>query len=46
LFTEFFYYLRNFGVPVALNEWQDLMEALDRGMAESSLHSFYQLSRA
>ena len=46
MFTEFFYYLRNFGVPVALNEWQDLMEALDRGMAVSSLHSFYQLSRA
>ncbi|NMC28317.1 MAG: VWA domain-containing protein [Syntrophomonadaceae bacterium] len=46
MFTEFFYYLRNFGVPVTLNEWQDLMEALDRGMAVSSLHSFYQLSRA
>lgn len=46
MFTDFFYYLRNFGVPVSMNEWQDLMEALDRGMAASSLTGFYYLCRS
>lgn len=46
MFTDFYYYLRNFGVPVSMNEWQDLMEALDQGMAGSSLTGFYHLCRA
>ncbi len=46
MFTEFFYYLRNFGVTVSMNEWQSLMEALEKGMAGSSLTGFYHLSRA
>lgn len=46
MFTEFFYYLRNFGVQVSINEWQDLMEALAIGMAGSSLTGFYHLGRA
>lgn len=46
MFTEFYYYLKNFGVPVSFNEWQDLMEALDQGMAGSSLTGFYYLCRA
>jgi len=46
MFTEFFYYLRNFGVPVSFNEWQVLMEALDKGMAGSSLTGFYYLCRS
>ncbi len=46
MFTEFFYYLRDFGVPVAMNEWQDLMEALEKGMSGSSLTGFYYLCRA
>lgn len=46
MFTEFYYYLKNFGVPVSMNEWQTLMEALEMGMAGSSLTGFYQLCRS
>ena len=46
MFTKFYYYLKNFGVPVSMNEWQTLMEALDMGMAGSSLTGFYQLCRS
>lgn len=46
MFTEFYYYLKDFGVPVSFNEWQDLMNALDQGMAGSSLTGFYYLGRA
>jgi uncharacterized protein with von Willebrand factor type A (vWA) domain len=46
MFTKFYYYLKHFGVPVSMNEWQTLMEALDMGMAGSSLTGFYQLCRA
>lgn len=46
MFTEFYYYLKNFGVPVSFNEWQVLMEALDKGMAGSSLTGFYYLCRS
>ncbi len=46
MFTHLFYTLRNFGLPVSMNEWQDLMEALEEGMAGSSLTGFYYLCRA
>ncbi|QGU00857.1 hypothetical protein SYNTR_2263 [Candidatus Syntrophocurvum alkaliphilum] len=46
MFTKFFYTLKHYGVPVSFNEWQDLMQALDQGMANSSLTGFYHLSRA
>ena len=46
MFTKFFYTLKNFGVPVSMNEWQALLEALEAGMAGSSLTGFYYLSRA
>jgi uncharacterized protein with von Willebrand factor type A (vWA) domain len=46
MFTNFFYTLKNFGVPVSMNEWQTLLEALEAGMAGSSLTGFYYLSRA
>ena len=46
MFTKFFYTLKNFGVPVSMNEWQALMEALEAGMAGSSLTGFYYLCRA
>jgi len=45
LFTGFFYALRNRGVPVSLTEWITLMEALDKGLAFSSLTGFYRLAR-
>lgn len=46
MFTKFFYTLKNFGVPVSMNEWQTLLEALEGGMAGSSLTGFYHLCRA
>jgi len=46
MFTKFFYTLKNFGIPVSINEWQVLLEALESGMAGSSLTGFYYLCRA
>ena len=46
MFIEFFYLLRKRGLKVSLNEWMSLMEALDQGLAQSSLTSFYYLCRA
>ncbi len=46
MFINFFYLLKNHGVPVAITEWMMLMEALSKGMAQSGLTSFYHLSRA
>ncbi len=46
MFTEFFYELRAHGVPVSVNEWYTLLEALEKGLAGSSLTGFYYLCRA
>lgn len=46
MFTDFFYLLRHEGVPVSITEWMTLMEALNAGLAESSLSRFYYLARA
>ena len=46
MFTDFYYTLKNWGVPISLNEWQTLLEALENGMAGSSLTGFYYLCRA
>ncbi len=46
MFSDFFYVLRREGVPLSITEWMTLMEALDRGLARSSLSGFYYLARA
>lgn len=46
MFTDFFYLLRKRGIKVSLNEWMMLIEALDKGLCNSSLTEFYYLSRA
>ena len=46
MFIHFFYMLRTYGVPVSITEWMLLTEAISRGMALSSLTSFYYLARA
>ncbi|MGI5921276.1 MAG: vWA domain-containing protein [Syntrophomonadaceae bacterium] len=46
MFTQFYYTLKEYGIPVSMNEWQTLLEALEMGMAGSSLTGFYQLCRA
>ncbi|MBR5468481.1 MAG: VWA domain-containing protein [Firmicutes bacterium] len=46
MFSAFFYLLRAKGLDVSLNEWLTLMEALEKGLAQSSLTSFYYLARS
>jgi uncharacterized protein with von Willebrand factor type A (vWA) domain len=46
VFTDFFYILRGYGVNVSLNEWMTLIEALDEGLVDASLTSFYHMCRA
>jgi uncharacterized protein len=46
MFLDLFYGLRDEGVPVALQEWMTLIEALKLGLHGSSLLRFYHLARA
>ncbi|MDA8233554.1 MAG: VWA domain-containing protein [Clostridia bacterium] len=46
MFINFFYLLKKEGVPVSITEWMTLMDALSKGMAASSLTSFYYLTRS
>lgn len=46
VFSGFFYFLREAGIKVSLDEWMTLIEALDKGLAQSSLRRFYFLSRS
>lgn len=46
MFTDFFFLLRAYGVPVTLMEWLTFTEALARGLAASSFTGFYHLGRA
>ncbi|MCQ4635208.1 VWA domain-containing protein [Anaerovorax odorimutans] len=46
MFLEFFYLLRAKGLEVSINEWMALVEALDKGLAKSSLTGFYHLCRS
>lgn len=36
MFTNFFYTLKNFGIPVSMNEWDSLLAALEEGMGEAA----------
>ena len=46
MFTSFFYLLRARGVPVSLDEWMTLMEALKQGLQGMTLMGFYSTCRA
>ncbi len=46
MFTRFYYELKNQGLPVSMNEWDALLEALEAGLSGSSLTGFYFLCRA
>jgi len=46
MFSSFFYLLRARGLDTSLNEWLTLIEALDKGLSDSSVTGFYYLSRA
>ena len=45
MFLDLFYGLRKEGVPVSLQEWRALLEALEKGLHGSSLLRFYHLAR-
>jgi len=45
MFINFLYELKKTGVPVSLVEWMTLMEALNKGLACSSLTEFYHVAR-
>lgn len=46
VFSNFFYYLRENGIKVSLEEWLSLTQALKENMAKSNLLEFYYMSRA
>ncbi len=46
MFLQFFYLLRAKGLSVTLNEWLTLIEAMDKGLAGSSLTGFYHLCKS
>ena len=46
MFLDLFYGLRAAGVPVAIQEWQAFLTALERGLHGSSLLRFYHLGRS
>jgi len=46
MFLDLFYGLRNEGVPVAIQEWQTFLRALEEGLHGASLLRFYHLGRA
>ncbi len=46
MFVDFFYHLRKRGIPVSPTEFLTLLEALEEGLAASSLTRFYALARA
>jgi uncharacterized protein with von Willebrand factor type A (vWA) domain len=46
MFLDLFYGLREEGVPLAIQEWQTFLRALEEGLHGSSLLRFYHLGRA
>jgi uncharacterized protein with von Willebrand factor type A (vWA) domain len=46
MFEGLFHALREEGVPVAMDEWLALQDALERGLANNSLAGFYLMARA
>lgn len=45
MFEDFLYLLRRNGLKISLTEWMSLMEALDKGLHNSSFTGFYHLCR-
>ncbi len=46
MFVDFFYILRDAGVPVSITEWLTLMDAMDKGLEGQSLLNFYYVARS
>ncbi|MGN0436042.1 MAG: VWA containing CoxE family protein [Wujia sp.] len=45
MFTDFLYVCREKGLKISMTEWITYMDALDRGLAHSSLEGMYNLGR-
>mgnify|MGYP003312630698 FL=1 len=45
MFTDFLYVCREKGLKISMTEWITYMEALDKGLAYSSLEGLYNLGR-
>ena len=45
MFIEFMHLLREKGLDISLDQWLNLMDALDKGLADNSLIEFYFLCR-
>lgn len=45
MFTDFLYVCREKGLKISMTEWITFMEALDKGLAYSSLEGLYNLGR-
>ena len=45
MFLDFFDTLKRKGIDVSMTEWLTLMDALDKGLIESSFTRFYYVSR-
>lgn len=45
MFTDFLYILRAYGMKTSLNEWNMLLEALDKDLNNASLTEFYHMAR-
>lgn len=45
MFTDFLYVCRDKGLKVSMTEWITFMDALDKGLAHSSLEGLYNLGR-
>jgi len=46
MFLDFFYLLRSKEISISMDEWLTLMEAMNKGLGNSSLVGFYDLCRA
>jgi len=46
MFTQFFYTLKAYKVPVSLTEWLAMLQAMEKGFAGNNLLSFYYLARS
>lgn len=45
MFTDFLYVCRDKGLKISMTEWITFMEAIDKGLAYSSIDGLYQLGR-
>ena len=46
MFTDFFFLLRAYGVPVTVTEWLALMRGLAEGLVPTGLDRFYAVARS